>query len=151
MRKLTVILCLMVGASCNNVEDAKNTEHAGHSADAQTLAVVMRGLSVNMDNLMAGLWAEDWPRVALEAKAIADHPHVSDAEKKRIIGILGEEFGAFVGHDKVVHGAAVRLNEAATAKDRDAIVKELSVVQGGCVSCHSAFRERLKAPPAASP
>ncbi len=112
-------------------------------ANPGKLKTIMAGIADDMTLAQLGLWTENFDLISESAKRIATHPKVSEAEKARVMKTLGDDMPAFGAMDKVVHDSAVRLSEAASASDLPATLKELSVLQSGCVSCHSTFRGRL--------
>ena len=107
------------------------------------LKTIMVGLGDEMTRLHLALWSGNFELISESAMKVADHAKVNDSEKSRIIKTLGTDFGAFVAMDKAVHGDAVRLSEAAANEDLPSVLKELSTLQGNCVSCHSQFRSGL--------
>ncbi len=125
------------------------TAHAaagdGAKKDA-TLKELMAQLGVDMGEIGNALWREDFAAISKHARAIANHPHATMAERKRIMKTLGADFGKFVGGDRHVHDTAVLLHEAATKSDMDATLKQLATLQQGCVTCHATFRKRLTTP-----
>jgi cytochrome c556 len=112
-------------------------------ADPGKLVTIMAGIADEMTLVQLGLWTENFDLISESAMKIADHSKVSAAEKARVVKALGEDMPAFGAMDKVVHDSAMRLSEAASANDLPATLKELTVLQSGCVSCHSTFRARL--------
>jgi cytochrome c556 len=121
---------------------------AGESEHAQlTLRPIMVQLGTAMRAFTDALWLEDYPAMAGSAEEIADHPHISPEELERIQRILGDGMAAFETIDREVHESAVRLHEAARARQLDSIVARLAEVQRGCVACHERFRERLRTDP----
>ncbi len=148
---VTTVACNDVEAEPTAADPAASHDHGDHahgepttsSAANGSLKPIMVTLGQQMAGMQAGLWVEDFTAVAKAAEGIADHPHVGPDEVARIKGVLGPEMVDFVGADKVVHDAAVRLGEAAAAKDLDATLEELAATQSGCVSCHTQFRARL--------
>ena len=96
---------------------------------------------------MQALWTDDYAGLSERARHLADHAPISAAEIARIESVLGDEMEAFEAADEVVHDAAVRMSEAADARDIDRLLEELSTVQRGCVACHSTFRDRLRTTP----
>ncbi len=113
------------------------------AADPGALKTIMAALGDEMTLVQSGLWTDNFELIATSAMKVADHPHVADEEKSRLIKTLGDDFGAFVALDKVVHGSAVKLSEVAKTKDLQGTLKELAVLQTACVGCHSQFRARL--------
>jgi hypothetical protein len=114
--------------------------------DPGLLLTIMVNLGDDMSTISNALWRDDLATVAIAARSIADHPHVSDTERQRVQATLGDRFPTFVAGDQRVHHSAVRLADDATAGDMDAILEELSELQSGCVACHEAFREDLREP-----
>lgn len=108
-----------------------------------TLRVVMAGLLTDMDSLHHALWREDFPAAAAAARAVAEHPAVSEEERQRIFGILGEDAAAFRAADMEVHDAGLALADAASGPDREAVRAQLANLHAGCLACHEAFRGRL--------
>ena len=147
--------------ACGQPQDQSETARAetGHAAEhgdssqavpgdsahtALALRPIMQQLGTEMGRLTAALWLEDYAAMTASAGAIADHAHISDEELARIQRTLGADMAAFETIDHEVHEAALKLHDAARARDLDSIVQRLGDVQRGCVSCHSRFRERLR-------
>mgnify|MGYP000288625011 CR=1 FL=1 len=128
-------------ASAGTVLAAPPPEPAAHEGSLKTIMV---DLGQQMARVQTALWVEDLEAVSEAATQIADHPHVSPEERARVQAALGTDFAAFASGDRALHDGAVRLSEAASAKDLDATLRELGAVQVGCVSCHTQFRERLR-------
>jgi predicted methyltransferase len=110
------------------------------------LKTIMVGLGEQMGAVQAGLWLENFEAISHGARAVAAHPHVSPVERARIQEALGPDFPGFASGDRQVHDGAVRLTEAAQARDLDATLREVQAIQAGCVSCHTQFRARLLEP-----
>jgi cytochrome c556 len=120
--------------------------HDGHGAgrEPQALLPIMLGMSADLAGLMQALWLDDYGALSERARDLADHAPISAEEIARIKSTLGAEMEAFEAADEVVHGAAVRMSEAADARDIDRLLEELATVQRGCVACHNSFRDRLR-------
>jgi len=112
--------------------------------DPGSLKFIMGGLGNDMTRVSQGLWVDDFEAIAAGASAVADHPHVSPTELGRVRTTLGERLPAFVTADRAVHDAAQRVAQAAEARDMDSVLREMAVLESGCVSCHAQFREVLK-------
>ena len=141
------ILSLGLLAGCDAeapAPDSASDAAATESPDPGLLRSIMLGLGVDMDEISRGLWLDDLAAVELAARAIAEHPHVSDSERMRIQGVLGANVAQFIQGDRHVHDTAVRLSEAAAARDLTGTLDALSELQAGCVACHQDFRERLR-------
>lgn len=112
-----------------------------------TLRPIMVQLGAAMRGLTDALWIEDFAAMTMSAGEIADHAHISAEELERVQRTLGDGMAAFEAIDRDVHESAVRLREAARARQLDSIVTRLAEVQRGCVACHERFRERLRTGP----
>ena len=123
-------------------DHAAGADAAAH--DALLLRTIMQRLSGEMAGMSHALWMEDYAEMTARAGAIADHPHMLPEEVQRIQATLGSDMAAFEAADEAVHGAAVRMHEAAAARRLDDVVAGLADVQRGCVSCHTQFRDRLR-------
>ena len=120
--------------------------HAEHGAgrEPQALLPIMLGMSADIAGVMQALWLDDYEALSARARHLADHAPISAAEVARIRSVLGAELEAFEAADGAVHEAAVRMSKAADARDVDGLLKELTIVQRGCVACHNTFRNRLR-------
>lgn len=111
-----------------------------------TLRTIMADLGTEMNKIQSGLWLEDYELISASAMKIADHPKASDSEKTRIKSTLGDDIQAFAAMDKLVHGDALAVSNAAKSKDMKDVLDKFSSLQKNCVGCHSAFRSLLIAP-----
>lgn len=103
----------------------------------------MQGLLKNSQLLTAGIFYEDFTKIELAAKNIADHPAPGMPTMKKVIGYLGEEMPAFKGLDMIVHNTAVDIGKAAGEKNMAAVVTSYHQLIDGCQSCHSQFKQRV--------
>ncbi|HET9441349.1 MAG TPA: cytochrome c [Longimicrobiales bacterium] len=153
-RYLSVGLVAVLGAACRPADqsgtrrDADTTTH-GHGPNTagqqpQPLLPIMQQLGVDMTALTHALMIDDYAAVTQRADALANHAPISEQDLQRIQTVLGSDMPGFEQLDEAVHGASVRLHDAALARDPDAILKQLAEVQSGCVACHTRFRARLK-------
>lgn len=153
-RYLSVGLVAVLGAACRPADqsgtrrDADTTTH-GHGPNTagqqpQPLLPIMQQLGVDMTALTHALMIDDYAAVTQRADALANHAPISEQDLQRIQTVLGSDMPGFEQLDEAVHGASVRLHDAALAHDPDAILKQLAEVQSGCVACHTRFRARLK-------
>jgi len=137
-------------AHAAGAHDAAPAEHAhgatssGAPHEALRLRTIMQRLDGEMSALSHALWLQDYDQVASRAGAIAEHPDIATEEMRRIQNSLGPEMQRFNSYDTRVHDASVALRDAAKAGDTEGILRRLSEVQAGCVSCHTQFRERLR-------
>lgn len=145
--KVLIALSVVFAMGCDRVAPESGTVSKVAEAevlDPGLLRSIMVGLGSDMDEISRGLWLEDLAIVGAAARAIAEHPHVSDAERMRIQGVLAADFAEFIKGDRHVHDTAVRLSGAASAGDMASTLDELANLQAGCVACHQSFRERLR-------
>lgn len=126
------------------IETMELADTTAPAAASPTLLAIMQQLQHDMTRAQQALWVEHFDGLAEAAGAVADHPPVSPEERARIQGVLGPDFPAFAQGDRRVHEAAVELREAAAARDTAAVLEALAAVQEGCVSCHAAFRVRVR-------
>lgn len=120
--------------------------HAGHGAgqEPQALLPIMLGMSADIAGLMQAMWLDDYDGLSERARRLAEHAPISAAEIARVESVLGAEMKAFEAADAVMHSAAVRMSEAADARNIDRLLEDLAAVQRGCVACHNTFRARLR-------
>jgi hypothetical protein len=115
--------------------------------DPGLLLTIMFQLGEDMNALSDALWRNDLDTITAAATAIAEHPHVSPAERERLQGALGDRFPDFVEGDRRVHESAARLAELAATGETGAILGELAELQAVCVACHESFRGALSSAP----
>ena len=148
MRNALLPLFVLAACSSSKGGDGESHDHGAHGGEDQSLRSIMKGLDRNLKAIRAASAEQDWARVEREARAIAEHPHVSAAELERIKSTLGSDMPAFVAIDRKVHEGALRLSDAAGKGDATVVQNELRAMASGCEQCHFAFRKRL-APPGA--
>lgn len=56
----------------------------------------------------------------------------------------GESMNAFGSYDHTVHSRADSLRQAAARSDMKSVLDNFSIIQQGCVSCHTAFQEEIR-------
>lgn len=105
---------------------------------------IMVGLQGDMARVSRGLWLENFDTIGAGADAVADHPRVPQEEFQRISEILGSDMTRFGAMDQEVHDLAVELSDAAGRGALEEVLAIEAELRQGCVSCHSAFRERLR-------
>ena len=129
-----------------NASTSPPASHAEHGAgqEPQALLPIMLGMSADLAGVTQALWLDDFDGLSDRARHLAGHAPISAAEIARIQSVLGAELEAFEAADGAVHEAAVRMSKAADARDVDGLLKELAIVQRGCVACHNTFRNRLR-------
>ena len=131
---------------CGEGDEPRGNAQTEADAEGQpTLVEIMRGLEADMARLAHGVWVADFDAVAEAAQAVADHPQVGPDQRTRILTVLGEDGAGFRQADMRVHNLAIELGERARTRDTPAILESLARLQTACVSCHTAYRERLQA------
>lgn len=101
-------------------------------------------LAQDMDRIATGLWYEDYDLIEQGARGIAQHPKIPPAQIAKIKKVLGNQFETFVHYDKRVHSLASKLVEAAEARNWSGVLNTHEQLQRGCMSCHTAFRDRVR-------
>jgi cytochrome c556 len=109
------------------------------------LRPLMVGLAQDMDRIATGLWHEDYDLIRQGAHNIAQHPKIPPRQLATIKQALGPQFQSFVQYDKRVHHTATELVEAAEARDWSAVLDTHERLKRGCVTCHTAYRDTVRA------
>jgi len=143
LRTFLIVGIVVATAGCG-APSTRQTAAVPEPTEPGRLLPIMIDLGENMNAISDGLWKEDLQAVSVAALAIAEHPRVSDSERERVQAALGTSFAEFVQGDGRVHETAMRLSEVARAGDVAATLAELTELQSGCVSCHRAFRQKLR-------
>lgn len=73
----------------------------------------MGALGKRMDTIGPGIWPEDYPAIAEEAKYTVANPKPPVAQRAKIIGALGSDAAEFRTADKWVYEGALALVEPA--------------------------------------
>lgn len=133
---------LAVGAA--SAQDARQRAEPD-SPQVRPLKYLMVALGQDMNRINDGLWHEDYEMIRNGAQAIAGHPRVPPEQMAAIREALDERFQQFVGFDQHVHGVAVELVDAAERRDLVDILNAYTRIQNGCTSCHTAFRDEVRA------
>jgi len=105
----------------------------------------MVGLAQDMDRISTGLWHEDYDLIEQGARNIAQHPKIPPRQLATIKQALGRQFKTFVQYDKRVHHTATQLVDAAEARDWSAVLDHHEQLTRGCVTCHTAYRDTVRA------
>lgn len=106
---------------------------------------IMRELGANMQIVTDAVSREDWPLAAQTARKIANHNEPPLGEKLKILSFLGSDAVNFRGADQAAHEAATIMAQAASKRDRKAVIAAFAKVQSACLSCHAPFRKRFLA------
>lgn len=109
----------------------------------QPILTVMQRLMMDMHTVSLGIWTENYETVYAGAENIVNHPKILKKEREEIAGILGDRMKVFVAFDRMVHDHADSLAEAAKMRNMQDILHHYTIVQNGCVNCHSNFRTEI--------
>jgi len=114
-------------------------------AQPRTMSLVpmMRLLLDDMYTIDEGLYTHNYSMIEEGAKAIAEHPVMTEEDKKLVKTALEEDMQRFVNFDMIVHHHADSLAEAARAQKMNEVLRHYRIVQQGCVDCHSNFRTTI--------
>jgi cytochrome c556 len=96
---------------------------------------------INMIN--EGIYTQNFQLIEQGAAAINQHPPLSDETRKFIQKTLDDQMPAFGQYDKLVHNHADSIKKAASQHDMNKVLEQYRIVQQGCVSCHTSFRETI--------
>lgn len=107
------------------------------------LVPMMRVLLSDMYTIDEGIYTEDFAVIEKGGKSIAEHPVMTEEDKKLVKNTLGEEMQRFISFDMVVHHHADSIAQAAQQKKMNDILHHYKIVQQGCVDCHTAFRKEI--------
>jgi len=107
------------------------------------LVPMMQLLLTDIQRADQGIYTENYTMIEEGGRSIADHPVMTEADKKLVKSTLGEEMKQFIKYDMIVHHHADSLADAAIQKNMQKVLKHFRIVQQGCVDCHANFRERI--------
>ncbi len=122
-----------------------NSKAVSDKAKEASLKSVMQGLLTDTQQLTEAMLKEDFTRIAISAKNIAEHPKPSMAIRKKIMKAMGPDMIQFKANDGIVHNAAMNIVINAEQKNIKEIGEQFNQMIGGCVSCHSAFKNKVSA------
>jgi len=110
-----------------------------------TLKEIMQGLRDNTVDVADGLLTDNFEKVAIGARAIAEHPQIPAAQVQLVAAELGPEMPAFKQLDTLVHDLSLEISAAATALDRETAISGYQRMIEGCFACHRGYKERVAA------
>jgi cytochrome c556 len=108
-----------------------------------SLKIVMINLEADMEAIVRALNYDDFETIKASAMKIADHDKPSMAQRKKIMGLLGNEMADFKEKDSFVHNSAVKVAEAAGDKDHNLVVERYAILLNGCTACHTKYRSKI--------
>jgi hypothetical protein len=116
--------------------------HASDFSHIQSLKVIMGDIGEASNDLNFGIVTEDYKLIMSAANIIHDHGKPKN-DLPIIVKALGKDMPKFKANDTVVHDTALEIEKLAGTKNMEAILPLHTKMLNACVSCHSAFRERL--------
>jgi len=137
--RITVLLLLFVSVSI----------FTGLTFDESTqdksldLPTIMRLIYADIQIINEGIYTENFQLIEQGAAAINEHPPLSDETRSLVKKTLGERMQAFGQYDKLVHDTADSLKEAVTEHNMERVLEKYQIIQQGCVSCHTSFRNEI--------
>jgi len=139
-KKLLLATSLVILTTVN-VSMANDTVKAPEGS----LKLVMQGLLKDTQELTAAMLNEDFTLIATKAGNIADHPKPSMATRMKIMKAMGADMAQFKANDEIVHKAALDIMTNAQQKNIDGVGENYKKMIGGCLSCHSQFKDSVSA------
>jgi cytochrome c2 len=128
---------------CSGKDGAKTKSAAKQQAGAKSLKQIMQILGQDFSRLNRAVLFEDFDTAAKAAHAIAYHDKPSMGQRMKIMGSLGTDMPAFKKADGKVHDLAIKIEEAAKARDMPLLVQRQSQMLSACMACHSIYRNRV--------
>ena len=107
------------------------------------LVPMMRLLLNDMYTIDEGIYTEDYAMIEKGGKSIANHPVMTEEDKKLVKDALGEDMKKFIKFDMIVHHHADSIAAAARNEKIDEVLRHYQIIQQGCVDCHSNFRTEI--------
>ncbi|AOW77887.1 hypothetical protein A3Q34_14155 [Colwellia sp. PAMC 20917] len=135
----SVVIAFFVGVSAN-------AQHYQQDIDKNSIVTfkqVMQALLSDTKMITQGIILEDFSLVESAAQGIINHPKPAMSQRKKLMKALGSKVAIFKGFDKVVHGGAIKIKQAAKEKNMVVIVAEYQKLILACQSCHSTFKASL--------
>lgn len=111
--------------------------------ETMPLVPMMRLLLSDMYTINEGMYTENYELIMEGGTSIANHPVMTEEDKKLIKSTLGDKMKQFVNYDMVVHHHADSIRLAAERQQMDEVIRHYTIVQKGCIDCHSAFRTKI--------
>jgi cytochrome c556 len=132
--------------SSNAVDvNAISSNTVKEKAKEGSLKLVMQGLLKDTQELTAAMLNEDFALITTKAENIADHPKPSMATRMKIMKAMGSDMAQFKANDEIVHKAALAIMTNAEQKNIDGVGDNFKKMIGGCLSCHSQFKDSVSA------
>lgn len=119
------------------------TKKTAAIASDGSLKQIMQQLGEDFDSLNQAILRENFTEAARASHAIAFHDKPSMAQRMKLMSSLGMEIKNFKKVDGIVHGLAIKLEEAAKAQDMPLLIKHQSHMLSACMACHTSYRSRV--------
>tara|TARA_R110001592_G_scaffold193977_4_gene441346 strand:- start:2578 stop:3033 length:456 start_codon:yes stop_codon:yes gene_type:complete len=135
----SVVIAFFVAVSAN-------AQHYQQDIDKNSIVTfkqVMQALLSDTKMITQGIILEDFSLVESAAQGIINHPKPAMSQRKKLMKALRSKVATFKDFDKVVHGGAIKIKQAAKEKNMVVIVAEYQKLILGCQSCHSTFKASL--------
>jgi len=141
---LVTFVTLLLSSCADQAEQSSESAYVAEKESDHSLVEIMQALETDLAEVAHGIWTQDFTIMAAAATRIANHPKVSAEQLSVIKAELGEEIGAFVQFDQIVHSSAVELADSASENANIAdLFRIYHTIETGCYSCHAAFQERV--------
>ncbi len=108
-----------------------------------SLKQIMQQLGKDYSSLNHAILLKDFDGAAQFAHAIANHDKPSMGQRLKLMGELGAEMSDFKKADGRVHDLAIKIEEAAKAKDMTLLIQRQSQLLSACMTCHASYRSRV--------
>lgn len=145
LKKIILVSSIITLTTVANISIAKDSDLPKSMAEEGSLKRVMQGLLNDTQQLTKAMLMEDFANIEKIANNIADHPKASLAIRMKLMKAMGTQMVKFKSNDDVVHGAAVAMAKNASNKDIKAVAENFQTMIGGCMSCHSEFKNKVAA------
>jgi hypothetical protein len=120
-QKLFLSIILISGVTLTGLS-LNNRIQTNNSLNLQT---IMRLIMADINMINEGIYTQNFQLIEQGAAAINQHPPLSDETRKFIQKTLDDQMPASSQHD---------MNK---------VLQQYRIVQQGCVSCHTSFRETI--------
>lgn len=116
---------------------------ADDPASDGSLKQVMQRLDQDYSSLNHAILVKNFDAAERSAHAIAYHEKPSLGQRMKILRKLGSEMSAFKNADEKVHRLAIKVEEAAKAKDMSLLIRYQSQMLSTCMGCHTSYRNEI--------
>lgn len=104
----------------------------------------MLDMASNMQNILFGIFVEDYNQVANIAEDIAYHPGPELEKRLALLKKLEMEAMTFKLHEDRVRQNAVELMKAAEKPNRLEVLEKFSQLATSCTECHITYRAKVR-------